>query len=461
MIRLRSHTATVVTVDSRGLRIAEVRLRGAEAAIARSDRFDLPDALDWQKPQAAAALTTFLRQGRWKGSRAILGLSAEQCLFNAQTLPAIQGDALGDAIAIQAERLFGASAIDLVIDHTPPSRNERGLCTLLAATTRGRMNTVVDGLAGAGVKVDHATAGILALVGREPGDDAWIGLHVTDADAELAVVQGGHPVSVAHIGFRGEAELATLERELRQVVLLLPDGGGRVVLWNDSNIDSPAISTVAERLGLTCQTRQRRGAAGGPGDHVVTSLAELARRAARPPVDFLHPRIGAKPPRRIGRRTLWAVAVVATMVLAGVSLALDMLDAARDVEMLSSRLSDMSEDLERAQAMVDQTELARQWFARQPRYLECQRSLAEAFGEDGNVWAKSIAIQDDMTGSLTGNGVNERNVLELLDRLKKLPEMASVKLMYVRETGGRSDDVGFAIRFALDPIVFDPNRTRP
>ena len=61
-----------------------------------------------------------------------------------------------------------------------------------------------------------------------------------------------------------------------------------------------------------------------------------------------------------------------------------------------------------------------------------------------------------MTGLLTGNGVSERDVLELLDRLKQLPEMPSVKLMYVRETGRRSDEVGFAIGFALDP-----NRTRP
>ena len=458
MMGLTARNSTTVTVDPRGLRIAEVRVGKAQVKVLRSARFDLPEGVQWQMPDAATGLTAFLRQGGWGGGNAVLGLGAEQCLFNLQTIPAVKSDQVAAAIAIQAERLFATSAVDLAIDHTPPARGQQGITTLFAATARQRLTPVVAGLSAAGVKVRHATPQVVALAHREPGEDDWIGLYVANDAAELVFMRAGQPTMIIPVNSGAALDLASLEVELRQAVMLASSANGdrigRVVLWNDSDVDSGQVAAVAEAHGLPCEIRDQRDGL------VMTALAETAARSTRPLIDFLHPRIAAQPRRRLSRRILWAAAVVATLVFAAAALTLDLWGAGREVESLSEQLSSMSADLDEAQALIAHTAGARQWFDRNPRFLECQRSLAEAFGDDGRVWAGSIALrvapQDQMTGLLTGNAVGEGDVFDLLDRLKQLSEMPLVTLTYVRETGSASNEVGFAIRF-----TFDPGRTRP
>ena len=81
--------------------------------------------------------------------------------------------------------------------------------------------------------------------------------------------------------------------------------------------------------------------------------------------------------------------------------------------------------------------------------MNCLYELTSAFPQEGRVWATSVMVREDLQAMLTGKAVNESAVLDVLDRLKSNPKLTAVKPMYIRQAGGASKDVSFAIGLAL------------
>jgi hypothetical protein len=118
------------------------------------------------------------------------------------------------------------------------------------------------------------------------------------------------------------------------------------------------------------------------------------------------------------------------------------LSEARDMEV---RLAGMSDSVQQAGEVIEKASLARAWYSREPRFLECMKELTLAFPAEGGIWTTSLAIEEDMRIAFSGKAVSEGAVLEVLDQLKANPRFADVKPLYLRESGRSRREVAFSM----------------
>ena len=135
--------------------------------------------------------------------------------------------------------------------------------------------------------------------------------------------------------------------------------------------------------------------------------------------------------------------------MAGTFLVLDWREDVLEVASLTGRLNDMANDLAEAKHVIDKVNFARPWYGRRPSYLDCMREVTLAFPQEVLIWTTSVAIQEDMKVVLSGKGVSESVVLDVLDRLKANPKFSDVKPLYLRQAGREEPQVAFAMSFTF------------
>jgi hypothetical protein len=132
------------------------------------------------------------------------------------------------------------------------------------------------------------------------------------------------------------------------------------------------------------------------------------------------------------------------VIVIGVLL-LDWRNQEQEVEDLTVQRDEMKVNVAAAKDVVDKTAFARGWYDRRPRFLDYMRELTLAFPIEGRVWTTSVGIGEDMKALLSGKASDEAAVLEVLDHLAKSPKFSNVQPLYIREVGGGSSAVSFAI----------------
>jgi hypothetical protein len=166
-------------------------------------------------------------------------------------------------------------------------------------------------------------------------------------------------------------------------------------------------------------------------------------------VNFLHSRLGLVQRKVLGRRAIWAACIGAALGLAGVAFLWTMWSETRDVSALRDKKNRMQADVDQAQRVVKRVSAAAGWYDRRPPLLECLRRLTLAFPEEGRIWTTNLTLKDNLQGVLSGEAVDSKSVLDLLDRLKASGVLPDIKVLYMREKGGSSRDVLFAINFSF------------
>jgi hypothetical protein len=294
-------------------------------------------------------------------------------------------------------------------------------------------------------------------------------LHVFRGGTELAVSSGGQvqmmrrisamlPEDCADASAAPEGWLGDLANELRRVVYALAAGpqAPQLVVWNETPLPDSTWDALAERLGLPVTLGRWTGelqppdsdAAALAGQYAAAAAMALTRaQGGRLPVDFLHSRLA--PPRKVtlGRKVAWGAGVAAALLIAlGVLLA-GLIQDEQEIAALQGQLDENAESIAEAQEVVDRETFARAWYDRKPRMLGCLRELTMAFPEDGGIWVSSLNMQDDRRGVISGKASGERQVLDVLDRLKTNPKFVDVKPLYLREAGRGTREVAFAMSF--------------
>ncbi|HEY5504426.1 MAG TPA: hypothetical protein VIK28_04645, partial [Sedimentisphaerales bacterium] len=126
---------------------------------------------------------------------------------------------------------------------------------------------------------------------------------------------------------------------------------------------------------------------------------------------------------------------------------LDLRSEERKIAELQKQLNKMQPEVAIARNAVERVQFISDWQGREPRFLECLREATLAFPTDGSIWTTSLAIHGDMQGLVSGKAVNDKSVLELLDRLKQNPAFPKVNLIFIHEAGGNTGEVAYAISF--------------
>lgn len=445
-IRRRRSRLLGLELDGDRLRVVEVSLRSGGAALRRAGTLAVPSgAIPGNPDLLGEALARFLAEGRHGARRAVLALAARHLAALPLSIPATDPATLAAALSLRASHELAMDPGGLVLDHAgEPGGTEP---VLLVAAAR----PLVEGLAAAahraGLRVEGATASILALASSLPAADGAGEALVLErsSGADLAVVRPGGVDVLLHLA-DGESWPQALESRADTTaplpVRLFPrDASGP----RDAATPQAAVEGDLSALGIRA-TPFASGAEALPyAGAAAAALAAHARRGL--PLDLLHPR--AAPPRagRFGRRRGLALAVAVLALAAGV----DRLRAARqeedEVAGLEARLEELRPELDEARRLSSMLSRASGWCQGRPHYLECLRGLTLAFPEEGGIWTTSLAAREDMRLVVSGAARDRRGVLEVLDRLRSTPGFQEVQLVDLRGASRDEGEVRYTFGF--------------
>jgi hypothetical protein len=461
-----------LAVTRRAATVVEVEAAKGQARVVRVGEFVFATDEAARLPAVAGkALREFLQKGGFAAARCVIGLEAGRLSAREKSLPPGSAGALTEILTLAVEREFAADRKELVFDYVAPPPGAAPASVLLVAAPKREVAQLTALAQAAGLSVAAVTSSTLALAsaGDGPGSAAKVMLHVFRGGTELAVSSGGQvqmmrrisamlPEDCADASAAPEGWLGDLANELRRVVYALAAGpqAPQLVVWNETPLPDSTWDALAERLGLPVTLGRWTGelqppdsdAAALAGQYAAAAAMALTRaQGGRLPVDFLHSRLA--PPRKVtlGRKVAWGAGVAAALLIAlGVLLA-GLIQDEQEIAALQGQLDENAESIAEAQEVVDRETFARAWYDRKPRMLGCLRELTMAFPEDGGIWVSSLNMQDDRRGVISGKASGERQVLDVLDRLKTNPKFVDVKPLYLREAGRGTREVAFAMSF--------------
>jgi len=117
----------------------------------------------------------------------------------------------------------------------------------------------------------------------------------------------------------------------------------------------------------------------------------------------------------------------------------------RELADLRVRLSAVKVRTAAASLVVERVAGTESWRAGRPSFLECLRDVTLAFPPDGRIWATSVAVREDMRGVISGKAADAGAVVALLDDLRRNAAFRDVKLVHMREAGGESRQIAYAV----------------
>ena len=460
------HRMLGLAVTERSITAVEVGAGHGSRKVLRAAEFPLPQGDAPPDPaRLGNELRQFLRHNHFSAPRCVIGLGAKWLVAKERALPPTSADLLAGVLAIATEREFASDPKDLAFDYSGPFDAAQGRFVFLVAAPRRHVDHLLAVAEAAGLTVAAITSTTMALASatRGPPSGRRLVLCLSPGGAELSVQAGGGFRLVRRLPVSPSAKAADgwvddLAGELRRVVALLPGEeappqGPELLIWNAAGLSAEALGILGKRLSLEvkpCAYPSDLGIADvppSPGGEfaAATALALAGFKDPPPAVDFLHSRLNPRKKLALRRKVVWGIGLAALLLLAGLAVFLNWRKEEQDVQDMKDQLDGMGESLAAARDVVDKAAVARGWYDRRPRHLDCLRELTLAFPAEGRIWTTSLAIGEDMRVLLSGKATDEGAVLEVLDRLSANPRFSDVKHLYTREVGGGAQEVSFAI----------------
>jgi hypothetical protein len=488
-----------LAATERSISAVEIGLVHGRQSVLHAAEFPMPEGDAARDPAVLGkALRQFLKQNRFSCSRCVIGLGTRWLAAREKLLPPTSADLVAGVLSLAAEREFASDPKDLALDYTKPvdlksGNREQGtgnrktadvssvpvpgspfpvpvVSVLLVAAPRRTVEHLLATAETAGLTVTAVTSSTMALASATGGAASLrrLVLYLSSGGAELCVQAGGGfpllrslpmaaPPATAGSG-AAENWLNDLAGELRRVLTLLPGAsaspqGADLVIWNAAGLSTEALRTLGDRLSLearACTYPSDLGLAGEAAAPAGESAAAAALALAGLQsdllaVDFLHSRLTPRKRLALGRKVVWAVGLAAAVVIGCLALLVSWQSQQREVADLTGQRDDMQASVDVAKDMIEKMTFARQWYDQRPRFLDSLRELTLAFPAEGRIWTTSLGIGEDMRALLSGKASDEGAVLEVLDHLTKSPKFSDVKPLYIREVGGGSSEVSFAI----------------
>jgi len=463
-----------LAVDDSGVVATEMSMSAGRPTIRRTGE------LLWEQEftgdnakELGQQLRKFLHDHGFSAKKVAVGLAAKWVLAKEISVPPAGPEALAGVLSIQAERAFSINADELIFDYCGKARATEKSQILLLAARRQTVHLIQELAATAGLHVSSVTVSALSCGKALAGASSTYryGLYARPTYCELWGQLNGSPRFVKHVpmdtegGGTGYADLLT--STIQRHILLSPapdqsppyevmayDACGQVdgVLNRLNERLAPRIklrdgrdSPICRELGLADASQESRSVA-------AVAVASTAVATERPAVDFLNPRIGGKKITGHKRVVGWAVFVGIVCFVALAAALADWNADRRDIATYTEQLEQMSDDIAAAQTVVDRISYASSWGSREPHFLDCLRELTLAFPEEGSVWATSLALNENGTGSLVGKAASEPRFYEVLDRIKRNQAFSNVQMIHIRNAGRDSGDKEFAINFTFEGL---------
>ncbi len=468
--RVKPHKCVGLAFSEDSLTAAEIHRRKEGFSLGRKARFEFPEDASFDRPQQlGGALKQFLKEGGFAARKAAVGIPAKWVMTREMTLPPTSGTAVSGALKIHAEREFALNPEDLVLDYTGVIHSDRPSRLVLCAMLKKRMRQIQEVVEGAGLELLSISVASVALfsTGRADAPDtrSRFGLFVGPAHAELLSRIGEDIVDVKYFQKRVESGrnifLAEMGRALSALAKSMPEhGGDKMLVWGESSdlkenagdLDS-ILPPGMIATGLPVKGRlEAFGLSAGSenvdpfGPSLALALSVFGEKD--PSVaDFLNSRMEAKV-GRIEKRHVRMAALVAGVVLAVfIAMGISWKMNANEVAGLKKTLAGMQADIDTARDVVDKVSNVRGWYGGRPQMLDCLRQLTLVFPEEGRVWTSSLAINEEMTGIISGKANDEQSIIEVMDKMKNSASFSDVQMIYMRDAGGENHEISFSMSF--------------
>ena len=451
-----------LALDDRGLTAAEARVVGGRAVLIGSAALAAEGRLSLDDPLALGrALRDRLREARLSARRAVLGVPASWLLFREQTFPPSDESTFVQMVRLTAEQMSTDSGRDLSCAYQANAGADGGRRVMIVAIERGRLQALARLAKAAGLDIAAVTPTILALGAVAPkGEDAEWTVYAAPGYAEAVRGDAAGPSVVRRFSLDGADEAGSraqsLANGLRQSIALLPrdDEGaptGGIHVWDDAGLGDDGLWRLHERLGvavtfaeepasLSPDAEEGRASAAAVG----LALAGLTRGGAA--LDLSRSRLTRREGPAVGRTALLAGLALVVLAALGLSLGQDWRREQEALGGLRARLAELAPDIGTAEDVVSKIGLVREWHDRRPPFLDCLRRITLAFPEQGDIWATSIGLREDLRAVISGKALNEEAVLRLRERLAGSPAFRDVRLLHLRQAGGGRGELSFAIQ---------------
>jgi len=469
MISLRRRVLGLAWEGSRVV-VAQASVSNGCLAIERAREISL-GGLTLEDPKAlGAALRKALREAGFSARSAVVGIPARDLLaLEVPSPPAGEADAIRAAIEKELEQRLAVELKDLV--YSVGATGKTGERVFVVAAARRVVDGITAALAAAGLKLEAIAPSALAWLSacNATGTAAHV---LRGADwSDIVALHDGDPVLLRAFrptpGATAESEQARLVLELRRAMWSLrpsalePPGSAQppCVAWRfvtdllplappaDSGSEPDGDLDLSEDAGRLVEGFQ------WPADipHVerfgiAAALAGFGSRSVLPPWSLV-----GRPARtqaaRGRRRRIVIGATAAALVLAVAGGWFDLRSREAEVAALEAQLAAIEPDVKDAEMFVDRVGFGLEWFDARPSFLASLYEATLAFPEEGGAWATSYSARDGLASVVACKGADTQAALALLDKLKKNPNLVDVKLLEMREAGGKSREVTFTVSF--------------
>ena len=464
--RLQVRSVVAVTIESGRVAVDVVRRDEHACRVVRS--FAVPvgagavlaDPEKWGQELAAQLAAAGIRE-----KRCVVCVPANWALTTSTEVPDIGADDLRGFLELRAEREFPVAVADLRLAHNAYRLPDGTQHVTLAGVPAKRLDAIDRFIAAAGCRAVSMSLGLDDCLPRHdlPAALHFIanGTHVDliiAAGGGIAAVRSLPGMPVAGVGDAGDGsngasglpgseapdsagafDAAGFAREVRITLGRLPDALRQQV----SEARFSGSPTTAEtlcveirkqlhRMGIESSAQRPVGAE--PGAHPGAALAAAEHHLRQRPVAFelLTPQVNrwqVLQRRFDDRRRRWIAGALAAALILPI---LTFFVRSRIESRLETEWNGMRRkvaDLESLQLRIREF---RPWFDPAPQSLQVIESLASAFPEQGDVWAKSVQVGEGNKVSCSGFARSQSALLGLLDRLRARTDVAGVQVQTVR-----------------------------
>jgi hypothetical protein len=446
---LGTRTILGLAIDEFGIVAAEVSARAGRPEIRRVGQVTFDEKLSSENVNnLAGQLKQFLRTNHLSSKHVVVGIPLKWVVAREVMAPAATADAIAGMLGIQAERAFSLNSSELLFDYygststTDPSR------VMLLAARRQMIDQIKEMVVAAGLKPLAVTVSALAFNGAK--SSGGFGLYARPTYCEFWGRSNGRLEMIRHVpivssnGSAGDpAELltATIQKQIMLTPLRDQSGPVDVTLYDASGLSGAVIERLNKQLKPQIALSDGRSALLSGSDQaqaqaVAAAAVAMTAIGARPAVDFLNPRIGAKKASSHKKVLVWGVAAAALVVLGVGGLGYHWYSIQSDIDAFTAKLKEEQPQIDAAQQVVNRINYAAPWIDQEPRFLQCLKELSAVFPQTSNsVWATSLNFNDKGGGAMSGKATRKDLALRVINDIAKNPNFSEVNMNFIREAG--------------------------
>ena len=459
-LRKRFQTQSVLALTLESERVVGEVVRRENGASNVVHSFQLPIGADavLADPEAAGQqLATELETMKVRERRCVICIPPGWALTTSAEVPEMSSEDLRGFLELRAEREFPISPAEMRLAHYAFQPTEGNRQATLVAVPAARLQAVERMLQAAECRAVSISLGLDRCLPASGGEGA---LHflANGNHVDVVIAAGGGIVALRSLAGMPREEGTGFDangfaREVRIVLGRLPEPLRRQVRQADFSGPPAAagrlqevLAAPLERLGI--QSRERRSAPARSDQHgAARDTADRYLRQQPVAFEFVAQetnRWQEMLQRFDSRKRRGLLAAGLLLVVLPI---LTFMVRSRTESNLTSEWEGMRRKVAELEELQQKIRRFRPWFEPAPRSLRTLETIAAAFPEQGDVWAKSIEIGESSKVTCTGFARTQPALMTLLDQIRARSGVTNLQVQQVRG----ENPVQFSITFNWEP----------